>query len=282
VLPFPYFAWLLLQKGWTPAEKKRLMTIPAFFLFAALFWSVFEQAGSTLTLFADRFTRNEVFGAAFPSSWWQSVNSAFLIMLAPVFAILWLRLGRREPSSPGKFAFGLFFAGFGFLLMVFASLLSGPQGKLVSPMWLLMVYLAHTIGELCLSPVGLSTMTKLAPQRIAGQMLGVWFLASSVGNFIGGSVSGQFEKLPLPQLFGAVVAVTMVFTLVAVALLALTLRRGARDPVCGMTVDRGTALSAEHAGRRYFFCGPGCRAKFEADPERYAPTAASADPEAAR
>jgi POT family proton-dependent oligopeptide transporter len=102
--------------------------------------------------------------------------------------------------------------------MVFASLLSGPQGKLVSPMWLLMVYLAHTIGELCLSPVGLSTMTKLAPARVAGQMLGVWFLASSVGNFIGGSVSGLFEKLPLPQLFGAVVAVTLVFTVIAIAL----------------------------------------------------------------
>jgi len=218
ILPFAYFIPLLLQRGWTPVERRRIAAIPAFFLFASLFWSVFEQAGSTLTLFADRMTNNSVLGHAFPSSWWQSVNSAFLILLAPVFAYAWVKLGKREPSSPAKFAYGLFFAGFGFLIMVAASSLSGSEGRLVSPMWLLSVYFVHTVGELCLSPVGLSTMTKLAPARVAGQMLGVWFLASSVGNFIGGNVAGLFEKLPLPQLFGAVVGVTFFFTLVAIAL----------------------------------------------------------------
>jgi POT family proton-dependent oligopeptide transporter len=218
VLPLVYFSWLLLRRDWTPVERRRLAAVPLFFLFAALFWSVFEQAGSTLNLFADRYTDNRVAGRAFPSSWYQSVNSGFLVLLAPVFAWAWLRLGRREPSSPAKFAWGLFFAGFGFLVMVGAALASGPSGRAVSPLWLVAVYLMHTIGELCLSPVGLSTMTKLAPERVTGQMLGVWFLATSVGNFIGGRVAGLFETLPLWQLFGAVTAVTLVFTGVAVAL----------------------------------------------------------------
>ena len=219
VLPFVYFAMLFLQRGWTPVERRRLYAIPAFFVFATLFWSVFEQAGSTLNLFADRHTNNTVLGLGFPSSWFQSVNSVFIILLAPVFAILWGRLSRRgrEPGSPIKFALGLLFAGLGFLIMVPASKLAGADGR-VSPLWLVSVYFIHTIGELCLSPVGLSTMTKLAPARVTGQMLGVWFLATSVGNFVGGSISGLFEKMPLPSLFGSVVGVTAVFTLIAFAI----------------------------------------------------------------
>ena len=142
-------------------------------------------------------------------------------MLAPVFAWLWIALGRRrrEPSSPAKFTYGLFFVGVGFLVMVGAALASGPQGGRVTPAWLFAVYFLHTIGELCLSPVGLSTMTKLAPARIVGQMMGIWFLASSVGNFIGGQVAGQFEKFPLPWIFGAVFGVSMLFTLIAAVLI---------------------------------------------------------------
>jgi POT family proton-dependent oligopeptide transporter len=219
VITFGYFGFLLRQRSWTPVERKRLMAIPAFFLFASLFWSVFEQAGSTLNLFADRNTNCTIFGHGFPSSWFQSVNSVFLILLAPVFAALWMTLAKRnrEPSSPNKFAFGLLFAGLGFLVMVPASKLAGTDGR-VSTLWLVSVYLLHTVGELCLSPVGLSTMTKLAPARVTGQMLGVWFLASSVGNFVGGTIAGFFEKLPLPQLFGSVVAVTAGFTLLAFAI----------------------------------------------------------------
>lgn len=219
VLPFVYFLVLFLQRGWTPVERRRLYAIPAFFLFASLFWSVFEQAGSTLNLFAERHTSNAVLGLGFPSSWFQSVNSVFIILLAPVFAILWGRLSAqgKEPGSPTKFALGLLFAGLGFLIMVPAAKLAGAEGR-VSPLWLVSVYLVHTIGELCLSPVGLSTMTKLAPARITGQMLGVWFLAASVGNFVGGSIAGLFEKMALPSLFAAVAGVTAVFTLLAFAI----------------------------------------------------------------
>jgi POT family proton-dependent oligopeptide transporter len=220
VIPIVYFAYLFSLK-WTPEERKHLWAIVLFFVFAALFWSAFEQAGSTLNLFAERFTRTSVLGFAFPASWLQSVNSAFIWMLAPVFAVIWLALGRRrkEPSSPAKFSYGLFFVGVGFLVMAGAALTSGPAGARVSPLWLVTVYLLHTVGELCLSPVGLSTMTKLAPQRVVSQMMGIWFLASAEGNFIGGQVAAVFEKFPLPKIFGAVFGVCMLFTLIAVVLI---------------------------------------------------------------
>jgi POT family proton-dependent oligopeptide transporter len=220
VIPIVYFAYLF-SLPWKSEERKHLLAILAFFIFACLFWSAFEQGGSTLNLFAERFTRNSILGFEFPASWLQSVNSAFIWMLAPVFAWLWLALGRRrlEPSSPTKFAYGLFFAGLGFMVMVGAALSSGPAGGRVTPLWLVTVYLMHTIGELCLSPVGLSAMTKLAPAKVVSQMLGIWFLATAEGNFIGGQVAGVFEKFPLVKIFGAVAGVCVVFTLIAVVLI---------------------------------------------------------------
>ena len=200
-----FFGWLFTSSNWTGEERKKLYVIGVLFLAAALFWSVFEQAGSTLNLFADRDTRTSVLGLSFPSSWFQSLNSLFLIIFAPVFAWLWLRLGRsrREPSSPAKFAMGLILVGAGFAILIWAARMA-EQGVQVSPMWLTLTYLLHTWGELCLSPVGLSAMTKLAPARIAGLMMGVWFLATSVGNFIGGRVASFYESWALPSLFGAV------------------------------------------------------------------------------
>ena len=202
-----FFGWLFFSSGWTREERNRLYVIGVLFLAASLFWSVFEQAGSTLNLFADRNTHNEVLGYAYPSSWFQSVNSLFIFALAPVFAWLWIRLASqgREPSSPAKFAFGLIFVGLGFAILIPPARMS-EQGALVSPSWLIATYFLHTVGELVLSPVGLSAMTRLAPVRIAGLMMGVWFLASSVGNFIGGRVAGFYEAWALPSLFGAVAA----------------------------------------------------------------------------
>jgi len=199
-----FFGWLFSTGGWTPQERRRLYAIAALFLAAGIFWSVFEQAGSTLNLFADRNTNNVFLGLPFPSSWFQSMNSLFLWMLAPVFAWLWLRLGNagQEPSSPAKFAWSLIFVAAGFAILIIPARQLGQ----VSPMWLTMTYLLHTIGELLLSPVGLSAMTKLAPARIAGLVMGIWFLATSVGNYIGGRVSGLYESFALPSLFGAVAA----------------------------------------------------------------------------
>ncbi len=183
------FGWLLKGADWSAAERGKLAAIVVFFIASALFWSAFEQAGSTLSLFAQRNTRLSIFGWEFPASWFQILNSLFLIALAPVFAAMWVRMGKREPSTTTKFAFGLIFVGLGFAVLI-------PVGNMtgVSPMWLTLTYFLHTIGELSLSPVGLSAMTKLAPQRIGGLIMGIWFLSISVGEFIGGRVAAVYEQ----------------------------------------------------------------------------------------
>ena len=193
---------------WTADERKRLYVIGVLFLAAALFWSVFEQAGSTLNLFADRNTDNTFLGFGFPSSWFQSMNSFFLIIFAPIMAWVWVRMASqgKEPSSPTKFGWGLVFVGLGFAILI----VPAQQSGLASPMWLTTTYFLHTIGELVLSPVGLSAMTTLAPARIGGLMMGIWFLATSVGNFIGGRVSGLYESFALPSLFGSVAGFAVV------------------------------------------------------------------------
>jgi proton-dependent oligopeptide transporter, POT family len=217
VLTVVFFGWLFTSKAWTPAERKRLYAIGVFFLAAALFWSLFEQAGSTLNLFADRDTSPTVLGWHYPSSWFQSMNSLFVWAFAPLFAWLWIRMGRREPSTPLKFSLGLILVGAGFAILVVAARLA-QNGVQVSPLWLTVTYLLHTFGELCLSPVGLSAMTKLAPARIGGLMMGVWFLAASVGNFFAGRLAGFYESMPLPTLFLYVALFGIVFGVILLPL----------------------------------------------------------------
>jgi POT family proton-dependent oligopeptide transporter len=212
-----FFAWLFLAADWTAAERRRLYAIAALFVASLIFWSQFEQAGSTLNLFGDRDTRTSVFGWSFPSSYYQSLQPLFIIAFAPVFAWVWMRLGKRDPSSPAKFGLGLLFVGSGFALLAVAALLSAHDVK-VSPWWLVVTYLLHTWGELSLSPVGLSATSKLAPARVVGLMMGVFYLAISVGNFIGGRLASLYESMPLPRLFGAIGAVGMVAGLVMFAL----------------------------------------------------------------
>ena len=172
-------------------ELKRVLAIFILFVFSILFWMTYEQAGSSLTLFADRLTRTTIFGWQYPSSWFQSVPAIFVIIFAPIFAALWQKLGNRQPSSPGKFIYGLLFAGFAFVVITVASMLAA-SGR-VSPLWLIVVYLIQTFGELCLSPVGLSTVTKLSPARMVGLMMGVWFLSISIGSYIAGLTTKLFE-----------------------------------------------------------------------------------------
>ena len=221
-----YLVMQLVSKDLDATEKKRMGVIFVLFVFSAIFWSGFEQAGSSLTLFAEQLTRLNVFGWEMPASWLQSVNPILIISLAPVFAWLWVALSRRrkEPSAPAKFSLGLILLGLGFGVMVWASILTNNQQQQVSMLWLNLTYLLHTCGELCLSPVGLSTVTKLAPHRKVGQMMGIWFMSISLGNLMAGLVAGQFEKLPLPQLFGAVMATTVGAGLI-LALLIRPIRR---------------------------------------------------------
>lgn len=227
VLVLAFFAWLFLGNAWTTVERKRLIVIVVLFAGAAIFWSAFEQAATSLNLFAANNTRNSVFGLTFPSSWFQSVNALMIIIFAPVFAWIWMSLGKHDPSSPAKFAFGLVSVGLGFVVMVAAAKASA-NGVLVSPWWLVATYLLHTIGELSLSPVGLSSMTRLAPDRVKGMMMGVWFLAASVGNLIAGGVLGFYATFTLPQVFGAVAAFAIISGLVMFALVLPIKRMMAR------------------------------------------------------
>ena len=186
-----YFAYLVLFGGLETHEKKKVGVIAILFLFTALFWSGFEQAGSSLNLFAERFTDRRLLGYEIPTGYFQSINSLFIIIFAPFFGAMWVWLGRRqlEPSSPLKFAFGLLSLGIGFLIMYFAAKVAA-SGDLAAPTWLILTYLFHTFGELSLSPVGLSLTTKLAPKKYAGQMMGMWFLSIAMGNLIAGRVAG--------------------------------------------------------------------------------------------
>jgi proton-dependent oligopeptide transporter, POT family len=194
----------------TSEDWKRVGAIVIFFIFATLFWGAYEQAGSTLNLFADRYTRLSIAGFSFPSSWFQSVQPIFVILLAPVFAWLWLRLGDREPSSPTKLALGLFFVALAFLVLVPAGAAAqSGAGVRVSPWWLIVAYFITELGELCVSPVGLSLVTKLSPVRIVGLMMGVWFLSNSFGNKLAGWAAGFFSSTPLPTLFGTVAGVAL-------------------------------------------------------------------------
>ncbi len=263
-----FFGRLFLSGTWTKSERNRLIVITILFVAATVFWGVFEQAGSTLTLFADHSTENSLLGYGFASSWWQSVNAFFLVLFAPVFSWLWMALGRRNPSYATKFAVGVLFAGLGFLWLAGGARLFSedwasyvatnrsailaaaerlgvafgdgaiqvsqvneilanaakagveevlPAWNRVGIHWLAGVYWMHTVGELCLSPVGLSAMTKLAPQRIVGQMMGVYFLSISIGNYLGGSVAGYYEKFELPTLLTLVA--TSAFVMAAVMFL---------------------------------------------------------------
>jgi proton-dependent oligopeptide transporter, POT family len=189
-----YFSYLLFFAGLDLAERKRVLVMIALFAACATFWAGFEQTGASLTLFAERYTDRSFFGWEMPAGMFQNINPTFVIVFSPIFAALWVTLGRRNMdfSAPAKFAFGLILMGVGFVVMYFASLYV-VQGQKVGPTWLILTYMFHTWGEICLSPVGLSSMSKLAPQRFVGQALGVWFLATAIGNNMAGQISGEFD-----------------------------------------------------------------------------------------
>ena len=249
-LAFLFFAYIFIAGGLIGDERKRVLVIAVLFIFAAIFWSAFEQAPTSLNLFAKDFTNRTLGGFEVPATWFQSINSAFIILLAPVFAALWTWLGakKKDLSSPGKFSLGLLFAGIGFFIMIFAAnIVVGSSGAAkVSAMWLVGSYFFQTIGELCLSPVGLSSMTKLSPRRYVGQMMGIWFLASAVGNLIGGLVGGNVdpEKLDqMPKLFTLTTA-SLLIAAVILALLAIPIRRmmqSQTDAEKGLVEEVGTA-----------------------------------------
>jgi POT family proton-dependent oligopeptide transporter len=194
ILAVVYFVAVFLGCGLSKVEQKRVAAILVLFVASALFWAGFEQAGSSFNLFAERFTVRQLGGFVVPAAWFQALGPIFIILFAPGFAWLWVRLARRnlDPSLPVKFAFGLLFLGLGFLVMAGAAKVVAA-GQSAWPTWLITTYLVHTFGELCLSPVGLSSVTKLAPRKLVGQMMGLWFLATSFGNLLAGLLAGEFK-----------------------------------------------------------------------------------------
>jgi len=205
ILAVGYFAYLRFFAGLKGAERNRVYVTAALFVASATFWAGYEQMGASFNLFADRYTDRHVFGTEIAAGVLQGVNPALIIIFAPILAALWLSLGRRnrDLSAPMKFSLGLLFMGAGFLVMYVAALhvISGAK---VLPTWLIFTYFLHTLGELCLSPVGLSSMTKLAPRRFVGQVMGLWFLSMALGGNLAGQLSGEYDSsnlLSLPGLF---------------------------------------------------------------------------------
>lgn len=189
-----YFIYIFAFGKLDRQEMKRIGAIIVLFLGISMFWSGFEQAGSSLNLFAARYTQLEFGWINIYPSILQSLNSLFIIIFAPVFAWMWIWLGKRHlnPSTPLKFGLGLIMLAVGFAMMIIASTVVA-SGKLAMPTWLVLTYLFHTFGELAISPVGMSATTKLAPQRYVGQMMGIWFVGAALGNLIAGQIAGDFD-----------------------------------------------------------------------------------------
>ena len=208
LLALGYFAYIILAGGHTPLEKRRLGVILWLFVLAALFWSGFEQAGSSLNLVARDLVDREVFGTVVPASTLQLINPLFIVIFAPLFGALWVWLARRDanPSIPVKFGLGLLGLAAGFFVISWGTATDAAAVAAGSvPMgWLIVTYFLHTVGELCLSPVGLSSMTKLAPRSRVSQMMGIWFVAAALGNLFAGLMAGQIEDLPAADLFSFV------------------------------------------------------------------------------
>lgn len=201
ILAAAYFVYLIFFAGLTGEERNRAYVLIALFIGCAIFFAGYEQMGASFNLFAQRYTDRHLFGFEIPAGVLQAVNPFLIIVFAPVFAAVWLALGRRnrDLSSPTKFAAGLIFMGLGFLVMYWAAgfVLAGQK---VAMTWLVTTYLLHTWGELCLSPVGLSSMTKLVPARFVGQVLGVWFMATALGTNLAGQLSGDYDSSQLESL----------------------------------------------------------------------------------
>jgi POT family proton-dependent oligopeptide transporter len=220
-----YFLYYFFVADLTSEERRRGVVMAVLFVGCALFFSGYEQAGSSLNLFAERYTDRTLHWLHFviPASWFQSLNSLFIFIFAPFFAWAWIALAARNlnPSAPAKFAIGVMLMGSGFLVMAAAAAMVAAGSK-VLPYWLIMTYLLHTFGELCLSPVGLSYYTKLAPKRFVGQMMGMWFLALSLGNLVASLIAGEFDDKHIAAMPGQYMHIVYFSTGLGAVLLALS------------------------------------------------------------
>jgi POT family proton-dependent oligopeptide transporter len=199
----------------TPEETDRLRVIFMLFVFVVLFWAAFEQAGGLMNIYANEKTDRMIGAFEVPAGWFQSLNPLFIVVLAPIFSAMWGKLGQmgRNPATPRKMVLGLVLTGIGFLAMVAAALESAGGGK-AAMSWLVIAYFFHTTGELCISPVGLSMVTKLAPLRLASLMMGVWFLINFVANWLAGIIGSYAEHFGELSIFGGLAATLFIFAVI--------------------------------------------------------------------
>jgi POT family proton-dependent oligopeptide transporter len=243
----------------TKEEFDRIKVIFIMGVFTIVFWAGFEQAGGLMNIYAKEYTDRDLFGFEVPATWFQSVNAIFIVIFAPIIASIWIKMGSNEPNSPIKFALGLVFLAIGFGFMIGATLQQGGDVSVkTSMMWLILAYLFHTLGELCLSPIGLSMVTKLAPLRLASLMMGLWFgftaLANKVASFVGQFVGeGEAQVNNAFNIFAGI-AITAIISAVIMYFLSGTLVRwmhGAEGPApksAEEKTDEEIGVTAEHEG----------------------------------
>ena len=218
-----YFGYLFVFSGLDERERGRMIVIFVLISAATVFWVGSEQAGSSLNLFAQRYTIREFGAFVVPASWFQSLNPAFIILLGPLYSMLWVSLARRhlDPSSPLKLGVGLIILGLAFAVMIGAAALVA-SGQQVLPSWLIFTYLLLTMGELALSPVGMSAITKLAPRRLVGQMMGVWFLSLSLGSILAGLFAGEFRPDAVEEMPGLYLQLVLMMVGAGLALMLMS------------------------------------------------------------
>lgn len=207
MVPLFFFGRVFRDSSLSTVERQRFAAILVFFIFTIIFWAAFEQAGSSLNIFAERYTDKYLFGLEIPASYFQSVNPIYIILFTPVLAWVWTFLAHRAPSTPAKFALGLVLVSFGFFVIAYGATALAVQPS-IGPQWLLVMYMFHTLGELCISPVGLSLTTKLAPTKYTSQAMGIWFLSSALAHWVAGLVASKMDMFSLDALFASIGAAT--------------------------------------------------------------------------
>ncbi|MDG2703407.1 oligopeptide:H+ symporter, partial [Vibrio parahaemolyticus] len=217
LIPIVYFIIMYFSKKTSEVEQSRVLAYIPLFLAAVMFWAIQEQGSNILATYADQRTNLNFLGMTLASSWFQSLNPIFIVLLSPVFAWLWVRLGKKQPSTPIKFSLGLLFAGLSFIIMIIPAYMSGPN-TLVSPLWLVLSFFLVVIGELCLSPVGLSATTKLAPAAFSAQTMSLWFLSNAMAQAINAQVVKLFDKVPEAVYFGIIGLLAIVLCVVMLLL----------------------------------------------------------------